>query len=265
MIELPFQSKRIHVRPGYFMNVHVSGNPRGRPVVFIHGRASSFETWQHQLKAFQNDGRFQIIAYDLNGHGQSDYESHASVAEHAEDLDNLLEELNIRGPVDLVGHSDGAAIAQTFALDHPTLVRKMVLVAGYDRPPVDVRTKNKIALGLYKLSRISNFSDRFYDKLLGIMDAKPLRVSDRPPELGVLMEHFDAFNRFNVRNKVPRALRPHTLLVCSQIDPHAAIGQQRLAKKWDALQYTVGRDTHSPHLERPEQVNRHLLHFLSSG
>ncbi|MBI5225866.1 alpha/beta hydrolase [Candidatus Micrarchaeota archaeon] len=266
MAERILPSEPIQVRPGYFLNVHESGNPHGRPVVFIHGRASSLDTWEKQLPAFAKDGRFRVIAYDINGHGFSNYVSHDKLEDHADDLCDLLRSLKITGPVDLVGHSDGTAIVQQFVLDHPEQVRKMVLISGYDRPPVFVRTLNKIALGAYWLARpVAVAKNRVHLMVLDALDKRPALGEPLHPPLEQLMEHFRTFNGFDIRKVVPIRVPP-TLLIHATDDPRLSSHvKKRLKAKWDAVVAVAGRIRHSPHYFHPDRVNPVLFSFLADS
>ena len=105
----------------------------GQPVVLIHGFPLNGESWGKQQAALLDAG-YRVIAYDRRGFGAStkvasglDYDTFAA------DLHALLEDLDLSDVV-LVGFSMGALVAQRFAIDHPHLVRRMVLVSGvFDR------------------------------------------------------------------------------------------------------------------------------------
>jgi pimeloyl-ACP methyl ester carboxylesterase len=107
-----------------------SGN--GEPVVLVHGSASDIRTWHLQRDELAK--RFRVIAYSRRHHwpnpripDDADY----SMSEHADDLRALLAALDL-APAHLVGHSYGAFVCLLFAIQHPELIRTMVLA----EPPV---------------------------------------------------------------------------------------------------------------------------------
>lgn len=57
---------------GVKLTVYESGNPKGRPVVFIHGFAQSHESWSKQMESVALQRELRLIAFDLRGHGDSD-------------------------------------------------------------------------------------------------------------------------------------------------------------------------------------------------
>jgi pimeloyl-ACP methyl ester carboxylesterase len=70
----------------------------------------------------------RVIVFDLRGHGLSDRAASGyDLATMARDLETIVEDV-AKGPVDLVGHSYGAAVALTLALRRPELVKKLCLV-----------------------------------------------------------------------------------------------------------------------------------------
>ncbi len=106
------------------LNYEVSG--QGQDVVLIHGLGlSSMKTWVNQVPELSR--HFRVHTYDVRGFGQSDNPTGKfSVQQHAYDLFALLQTLELRQVV-LVGFSMGGWIAQQFALDHPEMVKALVL------------------------------------------------------------------------------------------------------------------------------------------
>jgi pimeloyl-ACP methyl ester carboxylesterase len=99
---------------------------RAPAIVFIHGSGDSAREWDAVIARLP---QFQTVALDLPGHGsQLDRPGPAvmSVADYADTVRAALmrRELN---HVCLVGHSLGGAIALQVALDHPSLVSRLVL------------------------------------------------------------------------------------------------------------------------------------------
>jgi pimeloyl-ACP methyl ester carboxylesterase len=101
---------------------------RGEPLLLLHGGAVDSRFFD------QNSGplaeRFRVITTDLWGHGRTaDREGPFSLESFAKDVAELIERV-AAGPVDLLGHSIGAAVALTLALRRPDLVQRLVEVSG---------------------------------------------------------------------------------------------------------------------------------------
>lgn len=103
------------------LHYRVSG--RGDPVVLVHAFQTDLREWDEVEPILARSRR--VIRYDSRGHGRSPATASFS---HHEDLDNLLSELGV-DLADVVGLSMGATIALDFALEHPTRVRRLVLVS----------------------------------------------------------------------------------------------------------------------------------------
>ncbi|MFG2604843.1 alpha/beta fold hydrolase [Streptomyces sp. NPDC048514] len=97
----------------------------GLPVVLLHASFLDHTMWDDQLPAFAQE--FRVIAPDARGHGWSANASRPF--RQADDLAALLRHLGA-APAVLVGISMGAMIAVGTALEHPELVRALVLSGG---------------------------------------------------------------------------------------------------------------------------------------
>ncbi|REK91827.1 alpha/beta hydrolase [Streptomyces inhibens] len=102
----------------------------GPPLVLLHGGFLDHGMWNDQVPFLAPD--YRVIVPDARGHGAS---SNASGPfRHTDDLAALLRHLGV-GPAVLVGLSMGASIAVDTALEHPDLVRALVVSgAGTSEP-----------------------------------------------------------------------------------------------------------------------------------
>jgi haloacetate dehalogenase len=106
---------------------------QGRPVVLLHGHPRTHATWH--LVAPRLTGEHTVVCPDLRGYGQStlppDESDHAQSSKRAmaEDVVGLMRILG-HEQFDVVGHDRGALVALRLALDHPRLVRRLVIMDG---------------------------------------------------------------------------------------------------------------------------------------
>ncbi len=100
----------------------------GPTIVCVHGLTANcryFDSLGEKLSP-----EFRVITYDLRGRGNSGKPSDGyNLAQHVSDLLGLFDALSLEKPV-LIGHSLGAAIAATFASQHPERMDRLVLVDG---------------------------------------------------------------------------------------------------------------------------------------
>lgn len=108
--------------------VNPAGNP---PVLLIHGLGSAGGDWVLQFGPLANAG-YRVLAPDMRGFGRSSAPPEVTVQAMAQDMVLFLERMSAV-PAHVVGISMGGAIALQLALDHPEMVRRLVLVNTFAR------------------------------------------------------------------------------------------------------------------------------------
>ncbi len=109
-----------------------TGNPTGAPVVLIHGFTDNARDWVPLIPEL--DPSLRLIVVDIRGHGQSSKpECCYGRIDFAYDIRLLLDELHIQ-QADIIGHSLGSIIAQTFAEFWPERTRSVVLISSSGGP-----------------------------------------------------------------------------------------------------------------------------------
>jgi 3-oxoadipate enol-lactonase len=117
------------------INLYYQVEGEGQPLVFIHGLGSSTRDWEFQVPEFSRT--YQVITFDLRGHGQSDKPPGPySIPLFAADTASLLKALDIES-AHVVGISLGGGVAFQLALDYPALVKSLVIV---NSAPIGVGT-----------------------------------------------------------------------------------------------------------------------------
>lgn len=109
------------------------GDPRGSPVLLLHGYTDTSRVWTVLAPALT---RHRLIIPDQRGHGASAAPACCyAMANFADDARLLLDALGIARAA-VVGHSMGSLVAQQFAADHPERVTRLVLIGSTALPPV---------------------------------------------------------------------------------------------------------------------------------
>jgi pimeloyl-ACP methyl ester carboxylesterase len=104
------------------------GDPGGAPVVLVHGYTDNARDWVPLVPYLPR--RWRLILVDLRGHGRSGKpECCYTRLDFAYDLKLLLDELKVPR-ADIVGHSMGSFVAQTFAEYWPERTRRVVLISS---------------------------------------------------------------------------------------------------------------------------------------
>lgn len=111
------------------LNVHVQG--KGFPILCLHGHPGSGSSMsvftQHLSK------RFQTIAPDLRGYGNSRVNDNFEMKDHLTDLESLLDRLQVNGCT-ILGWSLGGILGMELALKLPQRVSGLILIATAARP-----------------------------------------------------------------------------------------------------------------------------------
>jgi non-heme chloroperoxidase len=110
----------------------ITGDSGATPVVFVHGSLADLRSWSRQETAFAQ--RYRVMVYSRRYHRPNAQVDDAQVYSpklHSEDLAAMLLTLDL-APAHVVGSGYGAYIALSLALEHPQLVRSLVLA----EPPI---------------------------------------------------------------------------------------------------------------------------------
>jgi len=99
----------------------------GEPLVLLHGGLGAGEMFTTLLPLLSQ--HYQVITVDLQAHGHTaDIDRPLSFEAMADDMAALMKFLGIP-KADFMGYSLGGGVALRTAIQHPDLVRKLVLVA----------------------------------------------------------------------------------------------------------------------------------------
>ncbi len=106
------------------------GHQNSSPVLFLHGTPGSWSAFGSYLSDRNLASSLNMVAVDRPGFGQSDYGNLlTSLAEQAQVLKPLVDQLTGDCSIVLVGHSLGAPLAVRMAMDYPEKIAALVLVA----------------------------------------------------------------------------------------------------------------------------------------
>ena len=119
------ESIRVTTADGAELAVTLAGPRTGPLVVLAHGFTNGREVWAPVAHGLLRAGAC-VALYDHRGHGSSTAGTAGHTIERlGDDLAELLEALDARDAV-LVGHSMGGMTVQSFAANHPAVVRDRV-------------------------------------------------------------------------------------------------------------------------------------------
>ena len=123
----PYKTGHLNVGKGHKIYYELVGNPRGKPILFVHGGPGG--GCSADDRRFFNPKKFNVILFDQRGAGRSKpfASTHANTTpELVEDMQKLLSHLGIKKAF-LFGGSWGSTLSLAYAAQHPQSVTGMML------------------------------------------------------------------------------------------------------------------------------------------
>jgi pimeloyl-ACP methyl ester carboxylesterase len=250
-------------REGVNIHYEVHGPIRGQsaPTILLsHGYSSTCRMWDGQIAALKD--RYQIIVWDMRGHGESDYPADQSLYSEAltvGDMRALLDTVGARKAI-VAGLSLGGYMSLAFNTSHPDRVSALMLFdtgPGFKKDEARTRWNETArargaefdARGLAAL----NSSDEV--KLTRHRDAKGLAGAAR----GMLAQQND-----RVIQSLDRITVPTLVLVGANDTNYLAATDYMAAKIKGATKAVVPDAGHASNLHQPARFNRAVEAFLGS-
>jgi pimeloyl-ACP methyl ester carboxylesterase len=263
--------------PEGMVHYELAGSTDAQPVVLISGLSVPCSSWDPTFKALMEAG-FRVLRYDLYGRGVSDRPD-ISYDQGLFDrqLGNLLGALGVGERVDLVGWSMGGAISVVFADRHPESVRRLCLIDPAGLPWQQSPTPRLAAapvlgewimslLGAKMLvSRLHSYCYRpaGHDEFVRALQIQMQYAGFKRALLstlrsGVTTGAVEAYRRVGQRN-VP------AMLVWGREDRVVPFElNKRVQELIPHIEFhPIDAAAHTPHYERPQDVNPLLIDFLS--
>jgi pimeloyl-ACP methyl ester carboxylesterase len=123
---MPIPTRTGHVNANG-INYYFAIYGKGEPLLLLHGGLGQIEMFGPNLAALAAE--HQVIGVDLQGHGRTPLGNRPiNLVDIGDDLAVILDSLGYK-QVDVMGYSFGGGVAFRLALQHPSLVRRLVLVS----------------------------------------------------------------------------------------------------------------------------------------
>jgi len=263
---------------GVRLHYQEAGDPNAPPMILVHGFAASNLVWSKVFLEFAAAG-YRVIAPDLPGYGYSGKPRHLdyTIASQSEMVVGFLKRLAIDRAV-LLGSSYGAAVAATIALDHPTLVEKLIMVGAVNNnkptryllmrlfgSPIIGDILSPLLVGSRWLLRLR--MKRVYDRHSWVLDERrvdarhlPLRTRGAHRAIIRTVRRWDAERV----SREAHLLTQPTLLLWGDSDREVPLADgKRLHEAIPGSRLLVFRECgHLPHEEYPAQFVEVVLDFV---
>jgi esterase len=97
----------------------------GQPLIILHGLFGSSDNWMTIGRKLSE--KFKVYLVDQRNHGDSPHDEVHNYEAMASDLKEFIDSNNIENP-HIIGHSMGGKTAMYFAVQHPNIFDKLIVV-----------------------------------------------------------------------------------------------------------------------------------------
>lgn len=242
----------------------------GRPlVVLVHPVGLDLTYWEHQFAALTAD--YDVVAYDLRGHGRSATCASYDFPALAGDLAAVIAAVNA-GPAHLVGLSVGGMIVQTLALSRPELVRSLIVIDSVCTFSDEVRALLRARADTVRFGGMGAilqptlerwFTAEFMAKRPDETDRVAKTLLSADPLVHAAM--WDTIATLDVAPGL-HTIRVPTLILVGEKDPTTPPAASRaIAKRIKQAQLSIlPGASHISTIETPALVNEKMLEFLAA-
>ena len=243
----------------------------GDPLVLVHAGIADRRMWDDQFELLAQ--HYTVVRYDRRGFGRTEMVA-GDFSQHG-DLYELLKFLKLEQST-LLGCSQGGKTVLDFTLEHPQMVKALVLVAsavgGFafsgEQPKELAELEEAESVG--DLERVNELELRIWvDGHTRTPEQVDQRVRERVREMNLIALRTPADLGRELQLEPPAAIRLDeirvpTLVVIGDLDtPKTQAAAAMLSEKITGAQKVVIKGTaHLPNMEQPEEFNRHVLAFL---
>lgn len=249
------------------MTVAVQTRGAGRPLVCLHGIGSSADAFAPQLAGLSD--RYRVIAWDAPGYARSaDPDEELDLAGFAAAAASVI--AGMEPPVHLLGVSWGGVIAARVALEHPELLRSLILIDSSPGSAGDPRAAALMRARPAELAELggAEFARRRAFRLLSAQ--APAALVDQVARTMASAIRLPGY-RMAAESMAATDLRPRlgeidlpTLVLCGSEDQ--VTGTVASIALWQGISqasYGVIRGAgHLANQERPDAVNSWIAGFL---
>lgn len=239
----------------------------GPPILMIHGFGADRMIWTANVRALGAIGR--VYGIDLPGHGATPLASEGRLADLADAVAQAIEAANM-GPMHIVAHSLGGAVAIVLAATRPELVRSLALIAaaglgrGVDERflkcfPESAAPEETMVLLQRLVSRPRLINRQMVAGTLQKLDEPGAREAYRVLAAGLVDVNaaIEPYLQALVRSSIPR------LAIWGASDSIIPHDPDRLARI-GAESFVLPDVAHLPHVENAREVNARLVQWIAA-
>jgi 2-hydroxy-6-oxonona-2,4-dienedioate hydrolase len=243
-------------------NIHYYEAGQGPVVILLHGLGSVKEVWMPNFGALAP--KYHVYAIDQIGYGHSDKPLlEYKIATYVDFLQGFMQAQNL-SKATLVGNSLGGWIVLDFAVQHPGMVDKLVLVDSAGMPWMQAPTVDLNASSLAGMRAL--LESLFYDKKMVTDNFVRQVFTDhvRNNDAYTIQRTLAGFATPQFEDAKLVSIHAPTLVVWGRQDEliPVASGEKFRDGIAGAKLVVFEQCGHVPQLEKPAEFNQALLEFL---
>ena len=251
------------------IHYELDGQDTGKVVILINGFSVPYYIWDGTFEYLVEQG-FKVLRYDLYGRGFSDRPNVLYNRKlYIDQIKEMIEQLHLKGRVNLAGVSFGGIVATDFTLDYPDMVDKLVLIdPAYNM----VKPHKRMPAFVLDIKETINADDRANSQLddIAYPDLFPDWVKKYLPQM-----EYKGFRRALIStwynypysgresNTALNAKHKPVLLIWGKEDKTVPYQYSDSIRRVLKTQFLPVEDVaHLPQLEKPDIVNPAIAAFL---
>jgi 3-oxoadipate enol-lactonase len=250
------------------VKLHYEEGGKGDPIIMVHGLGGSVFDWVMQVPFFSKTNH--VFAIEMRDHGQSDkWKGAYDIRMFSDDLAEFVNKLKL-GKTVFFGVSMGGMIVMQLALDHPEVVRALILAdtqyglseetikSGLEMASMSQKMSGKeLALATMEFLFTPNFI-KTHPEIIEQM----IRISDaRDPSS--TFRFAQGLASFDVKNRLGEIKAP-TLVAHGEDDPVIPVSSAEYLETNipGAKLVILSKGRHMAIIEKADEFNKAVLDFL---
>ena len=231
-------------------------------IVFLHGSGLSHIVWS-LTEQFFSSKNFNVLSIDLPGHGNSEGPCLDSIEKITDWLEKVFEKLNLKNLI-LVGHSQGCLEAIEYSFKYKKRLKKIVLVSGSYRMPVN---KDLIDLASNGDSDAVKLMMKWgYEGSKKFIGGNPIeRIIQSPRDISeILAVDLIACNNYANGSKAAQSISCPIMLVFGELDKMVNLeaGKKFANLVKNSITYIIPGCGHMIMIEKAFEMREKVLEFL---
>ena len=234
----------------------------GPTLILTHGYSATSQMWAGQIDALAP--HFKVVAWDMRGHGQSDYPDDQAAYSEAATVADMAALLDAVGAKEAVvgGLSLGGYMSLAFHATHPERTRALLIIdtgPGY---------KNDQARDGWNANAIGR-AERYEAEGFGDLSkaSAEVRLARHRDASGLARAARGMLTQKNARviESLPSIAVPSLVVVGADDTPFLAASDYMAAKIPGAKKVVIPGAGHSANIDQPALFNTAVLGFLTSA